>query len=162
MPTDSPSFKNLPNRKKHVCEFCGRDDFTSRQALSYHRLKVCEKRPKEDAQNDPGAAAGQDPPEASGRKLSDSMAASPPKPPAGAPALKPPELKPPDPAENSPDDPDELEDQEEEHWKMNPTLFFFLILLLGLLALIILFWDFIEREGRKLLKRFDPPCHGGN
>lgn len=156
------SFKNLPNRKKHVCEFCGRDDFSSRQALSYHRLKVCDKRPEEDP---PAAADPPGPREELARRLSTMMipiepppeeaaaAAAPPKPPTPAPAA----AALPKPAADEGWRDQERPVREERHF-MHPTLFFFLLLLIGILALVIMFWDVIEREGKKFLKQFDAPA----
>ncbi|WAC05657.1 MAG: hypothetical protein OS112_03245 [Methanoregula sp.] len=164
----TPSFLGPSKKKKHVCEYCGRDDFQSRQALSYHRLNTCENRPLDikPKPTAPSQAAAQDLREPAARTLADVMkqaafpvlapppeaaAADPPKPSTSTPAA----AQKPSPGEMVPD---HGELREQQRSKAHPALVFILLLLIGILALVILFWDVIEREGKKFLKRFDPPA----
>jgi hypothetical protein len=143
LPKDRGQFPPIfipKKRKKHVCKFCGRDDFFSRQALSYHRLHSCDKRP-DDVKPEPPAAAG------------------PPKPQTPAPGEPPAAALPKVSLDEGWRDQEQPE-PEVPRYLIHQTLFFFLLLLIAVLALIVLFWDVIEREGKKFLKRFDQPAPG--
>lgn len=172
-----PHLLTPSKRKKHVCEFCGRDDFLTRHTLWYHRHNTCEKR-QNNVKPEPSAAADpQDPREDLARRLSTTMvpfgpppeektvvAARPPKPPA--PALAAAEEIPDQELEIPDQEPDESDQDQEEPAgdlqvpRINPALFIILLLLIAVLAVIVLFWHVIEREGKKFLKQFDPPALG--
>ena len=118
-----------------------------------HRLHYCDKRPEA-----PAAAEPAGPREDLARNFSTVIIPNGP-PPEEAAAVPPNPPKSPVEVEPLDQDMEEEPEPEEPHW-LTSTIFFFLLLVVGVVALIVVFWNVIEREGKKILKHFDPPAQG--
>ena len=147
-PGRTPTFLTREKKKKHVCEFCGKDDFHSRQSLSYHRLKICDKRPQEPV------------------KLSEIMEKPPEPGPVNPPdpMLQPPQDTPAPPGRPDPDpdtSPDPIVDaapeiEPEIHPLEFPVLLTMLLLFLfGVIFIIIVFHDKLLEWSKKLFGRIE-------